>query len=140
MGVERDVFIAWSISHGVTCLICLCFFFTKWPALFLSFFILLVSNQIKLCFLEWERKHILTDWEAMHNWVSHLGACFHNWCMGWGWAHHHIVSKVQSFKLENHLIMFECFWSLNFILKKSLFKRHEICMPIFCSFIREVQY
>jgi hypothetical protein len=34
---------------------------------------------------------------------------------GWGWAHHHIVSKVQSFKLENHPIMFECFWSLNFI-------------------------
>jgi hypothetical protein len=21
----------------------------------------------------------------------------------WGWVHHHIVSKVQSFKLENHL-------------------------------------
>jgi hypothetical protein len=52
MGVERNVFIAWSISHGVTCLIWL-WFFTKWPALSLSlcFFLYpfgIKSNQIVL--------------------------------------------------------------------------------------------
>jgi hypothetical protein len=38
MGVE-GCFHCWSIGHGVTCLICLLFFFTEWPALFLSFFL-----------------------------------------------------------------------------------------------------
>jgi hypothetical protein len=39
---------------------------------------------------------------------------------GWSWAHHHIVSKVQSFKLENHH-MFECFLIIEFHLKEKPF-------------------
>jgi len=57
-------------------------------SLSLSFFLYpfgIKSNQIVL-FRMGEKAYILTDWEAMHNWVSHLGACFHNWWGGVGWS------------------------------------------------------
>jgi hypothetical protein len=50
---------------------------------------------------------------------SLLSQLVHGVGLGWaglGWAHHHIVSKVQSFKLENHHIMFECFWVIEFFI------------------------
>jgi hypothetical protein len=122
-GVERNVFIAWSISHRVTCLICLWFFFTKWPALFLSLFLYpfgIKSNQI-VPFRMGEKAYIdrlgsnaqlgVPSGSLLSQLVHGMG-----WGgagrggAGWGWGHHHIVSKVQSLKLENHHIMFECFW------------------------------